>query len=150
MIVFAKPVLFVDTREQTPLDFSAHKDNFQHIVRATLKEGDYSVYVPGDVRKIAFERKSLPDLVGTVIKGRDRFRRELERLKEYNYAAILIEATYAQTSSPYTFSKVSPNSIIGSLQSFQLEFGVDVIFAGTRQSSVEIIMTKVEAYYGKA
>ena len=147
MINFSKPVLLIDTREQTPLDFSTHADRFQHIIRSTLKEGDYSVYVPGDNRKIAFERKSLGDLVGTLIKGRDRFKRELDRLRPYDYVCLLIEATYQEVSSPYSFSRVNPSSVLGTLQSIQLQYGIDVVFAGSRRHSVEIAMSKIGAFY---
>lgn len=148
MLTFDKPVLLIDTREQYPLDFKRHSDRFQHIITQTLKEGDYSVYVPGDSRKIAFERKSLGDLVGTLIGGRERFKRECERLLAYDYAALLIEASFREVSSPYGFSRVNPASILGSLQSISLQFGIDVIFAGDRNSAVDIAMSKIGGYYG--
>lgn len=146
--MFKKPVLMIDTREQNPLNFKKWVDKFEHIISATLTEGDYTVYVPGDNRKIAFERKSLQDLVGTVARGKDRFRKELERLKQYEYRAIIIESTYSKVSSPYTFSQFNPKSVIGSLQAFQLQYGVDVIFSGDRQNSAEIIIKRIENFYG--
>ena len=129
MLDFKKPTLLIDTREQQPLDFERYSSRFEHILRASLKEGDYSVFMPGDRRKIAFERKSLGDLVGTIIRGRDRFKRELERLKPYDYSAIIIEASHREVASPYSFSRVHPSSILGSLQSMQLQYGIDMIFA---------------------
>jgi len=135
------PVLLVDTREQTPLDFSPYKERFGGIVRMKLDAGDYSLL--GQEHAIAFERKSLGDLVSTLTQNQPRFFAELDRLKHYRYAAILIEASYAAVSSPYQYSRVKPETIIGLLQAIQVRYGIDVIYAGTRRNAAEIIISKI-------
>lgn len=92
--------IVVDTREQLPWTFqglfsdtSARGGRRPIVVDqrvATLQQGDYSLV--GFEHLVAIERKSLPDLFGTLGQGRDRFERELTRLAELDRAAIVIEA----------------------------------------------------------
>ncbi len=63
-----------DTREQRPLVFPEAK-----VRVATLTTGDYSLEHFED--KITIERKSLPDLLGSLGNDRDRFMREVLRKK---------------------------------------------------------------------
>ena len=70
----------VDSREQNPLDFGS----WPTITKA-LPTGDYSV--AGIETLIAIERKSLSDLVGSFTGGRDRFEREMLRMKSYRCRA---------------------------------------------------------------
>lgn len=147
MLSFPLPSLVIDTREQKPLDFTPHIHRYDSITTSTLQEGDYTAFMPGDTRRICFERKSLQDLIQTLVAGKDRFKRELERLLPYYYRAIIIESTFLEVASPYQFSAMNPNSILGLLQSIQLQYGVDVIFAGTRQNSATIITDKIEDFF---
>ena len=141
---FEKPVLICDTREQSPLDFRPFSDRFQHIVRGTLKCGDYSIL--GHEHLITFERKSLEDLVGTVIRSRERFIKELDKMKQMSYAAIVVEAAMSDVLEHRYRSQASPNSVIGLLQAFQVAYGVDLVWAGSRRNSAEIIMDRIEMY----
>lgn len=143
-MLFEKPVLIYDTREQAKLDFSRYADRFEYILRGTLKTGDYSIV--GYEDQFIIERKSLADLVGTVIIARERFVKELERMKDARYAAIMVEASYGDVMGPYKHTKIKPASVIGSLQAFQARYGVDVIFAGSRRNAVDIIVQKVEVF----
>lgn len=77
--------IIVDTREQAPYLFPCPT------VRAKLDAGDYSVV--GMATRIAIERKSMTDAYGTFGGGRDRFEREIERLCDLDYAAVVIEAS---------------------------------------------------------
>jgi hypothetical protein len=83
----------VDTREQAPL-FSGEPWS----VRGTLHTGDYSLL--GHEGEVCLERKSLEDAYGTFGRGRERFERELERMRVYRTKAILIEGTYADVLDP--------------------------------------------------
>ena len=82
----------VDTREQSLLKFDDFKVE-------KLDVGDYMVEHTG----IFIERKSLTDFLGTMSKGYDRFKREVQRaLVEDNYLIVLVEEKYANlTSYPY-------------------------------------------------
>jgi hypothetical protein len=65
--------IYVDTREQLPLKF-----NFPIEVK-TLKFGDYSFSDREASGNCYVERKSLPDFIGTLSGGFDRFCKEVER-----------------------------------------------------------------------
>jgi len=147
--MFQKPVILIDTREQRPLNFSRFSSQFQYVCRATLHSGDYSFYPKED--RVSFERKSLSDLVNTLAKkeNRERFFREMERLKDFEYAAIIVEANFEEVMSPYRRSKMNPASVVGLLQAIQVRYDIDVIYSGSRFNSEEIIMRKVGALYDR-
>jgi len=64
--------VIIDTREQLPL-------TFPRSVRAKLQFGDYALAAN---ESVAVERKSIQDLIGTLITGYDRFTREIQRVEE--------------------------------------------------------------------
>ena len=91
-----KLTLIQDTREQLPLDFSPFPDVAVEV--AKLWPGDYSV--KGYEKSIAFERKSVSDLIGTMKNGyagrhalrRLRFDEELEEFeRHYDRAYVIVE-----------------------------------------------------------
>lgn len=83
-------VVLIDTREQSPLPFQ-NIDDWDEIPTAyvALRTGDYSL--KGHESRVAIERKSVADFYGSIGADRDRFKREMERLSEFDYAAVVIE-----------------------------------------------------------
>lgn len=135
-----KITIIEDTREQTPLDFSGFRD--VDSVRRGLKTGDYSI--EGYENQICFERKSIPDLVGTLIKGHERFLREMERMQFYEIKYILVERTpdrlywYCdQHGWEYKF-----NTIIQSLLAYACHYQVRVRFCKDRKEMADYIVRK--------
>ena len=122
-----------DSREQMPLHFSAGIE----VVRDCLPAGDYSIL--GYETEFAIERKSLSDLCGTLTEGRDRFKRELAKLAEYRFAAIVIEGSWTQILMGEYRSQLNPNSIIGSLMSFAIKYGVVPILADDHFLSGQLV-----------
>jgi DNA excision repair protein ERCC-4 len=121
--------VIVDSREQSPFSFrgfrSDAKDKHRPIVVRTavaaLKSGDYSI--EGFESRIAVERKSLVDLYGTLGGGRERFERELQRLNEMEFAAVVIEAGWSSIlGSPPPQSKLSPKTVFRSVIAWQQRF----------------------------
>src|ERR1700730_4853142 len=79
-----KPVILVDSREQTPLVFTRLPSRV-----ATLSTGDYSI--AGLEHLFSVERKSVSDLVGCCCgDSRERFQRELYRLQAYRFKRLLV------------------------------------------------------------
>lgn len=119
-------VVVCDSREQCPWDLPG-------TIRGTLATGDYSIYHLEDV--VALERKSLDDLYGSLGKnGRDRFKREFERLAGYRWAALVIEATWQTIlTCPPKMSGLHPHSAVGALLAWSIRYGVHIIPAGDRQ-----------------
>ena len=79
-----------DSREQNPFQFQG----YPAVVNAgTLASGDYSLH--GFENRIAIERKSMPDLIACLSTERERFQRELQRLKAVDAACVIIESPAA-------------------------------------------------------
>lgn len=69
------PTFIVDTREQLPYTFDGFKNLIADTKNPALKTGDYSV--TGFEDCIALERKTLADIVGSLMNGRERFLKEM-------------------------------------------------------------------------
>ena len=74
----------IDTREQTPFNLEPMR-----VEAGTLAVGDYSV--AGLESVVSIERKSLPDFVACCGRERDRFQRELDRLRGWPVSAVVLE-----------------------------------------------------------
>lgn len=119
--------IVVDTREQTPWTFEGLGCK---TVRAKLEAGDYSVR--GLERRVAIERKSLDDWVKTVLQGRQRFYRELEALRAYEFRAVIIEAGVREVMAGRYKSSAPPNTVLGFIAEVTVAQSVPVYLAGTR------------------
>ena len=80
-----------DTREQDGFTFIDGFDPAPIVTDGTLATGDYSL-AGFEAAGITVERKSLQDLVGVLGHGRERFERELARMRAYAVAAVVVEA----------------------------------------------------------
>lgn len=83
---------------------------------------------------VAVERKSFQDLYGTLTAGRDRFERELERLGEMWFSAVVVKASWDEIAKPPMFAtKVSPASIVGTIHAWQQRYPIRWITADNRR-----------------
>jgi DNA excision repair protein ERCC-4 len=126
-----------DTREQTPYTFEGigwdktdgggpGKTLTIETVRGTLASGDYSL--AGYERRVAVERKSLADWYGTLGKGRDRFERELERLRSYDFAAVVIEASLAEmATAPPPHTELNPKTVYRTFVAWSVRYPVKFV-----------------------
>jgi ERCC4-type nuclease len=133
-----KPVVLVDTREQAPFGFARFDNWFAGARSATLETGDYSI--EGMEGLVSLERKSLTDLVSTLMHNRQRFFRQLERMQAFPHRAILVEASYEDVKSPYTFHEevmAHPNGVSGSLDALEVKFGIPVIYTSRNRALAE-------------
>ena len=123
-----KPIVLIDTREQTPLTFTRFPNWIAGEKRQKLKIGDYTVQ--GMEHLLAIERKTLSDIITTVMQERSRFFKMCEQLARYGWRALLIEASYEDIKSPYneenTFAH--PNAVSGTLDALEARFGIPVIY----------------------
>ena len=120
----------VDSREQTPFDLSPMTS-----LTGTLYTGDYSVN--GLEGVIALERKSLADLVACCGRERERFERELMRLKAYAVSAVTIESSWQELERGEWRSKITPNQVLGSLTAWMAQ-GHTIIVAGNRDMAQRV------------
>jgi ERCC4-type nuclease len=126
------PTILIDTREQTPLTFAHFPTE-----RATLPTGDYSTR--GLEACFCVERKSLADLVGSLTSGRDRFTRELERMRGYSFRRLLIIGSRREIEGHAYRSKARPAATLGSLWTFEVRYGVPVVFAATPEEGADTV-----------
>ncbi len=129
-----KPIIQIDTREQAPLRIEAYP-----VELVTLPVGDYGIRGFSDWTNPAFivERKSLPDLCGSLGHGRARFMREIEKLRAFRFAALLIEADRVQVEcGAYTSGMTAP-ALLASLDAIEVRAGVHVIWAGDAKGAAE-------------
>ena len=137
-------ILIIDTREQDPLFRKPPKGLL--IVRDTLQSGDYSCKGFEDV--IAIERKGLNDFYGSIGKGRDRFKRELERLRGYQWSGLVIEAeehTVLSANSLYT--QMHPNAVKQTVVSIALRYKVQIYYAKTRADAEQYVLSNLMYFY---
>jgi ERCC4-type nuclease len=114
-------VAICNSREQIPLTLEPLQ-----VETVTLTTGDYSVR--GLEHVVSVERKSLSDLLGCVGQQRERFTRDLDRLRAFPHRALVIKATWNEIQAGQWRSKVTPQSVTGSLLTWSLE-GLPIWFA---------------------
>ena len=119
-----KTTIIIDTREQTPFEFVTLKSEL-----GTLDTADYSV--AGLTHLIAVERKSLDDLLACCGHGRDRFKRELQRLKAFRFRLLVVECDAADLEAGQWRSQLKPAHVLGSLSSWCASFNLPIWLGGT-------------------
>ena len=69
------------------------------------------------------ERKSASDLAGTLTSGRKRFLAEIERLREYDFACVVVEAELSELCKGIPFApSFRPRTIFRSVMFWQLRY----------------------------
>jgi DNA excision repair protein ERCC-4 len=126
------PVIVIDTREQQPLPVDPH-------ITGTLQTGDYSIL--GCEHMFSVERKSVEDIVSSVIHDRDRFERELHRLRGFRFKRILITGTEDDITLHRYTSKANPKSVLQSLLAFEVRYEVPVVWGGPPERCALLIQS---------
>lgn len=127
-----RPVILVDTREQTPLLFT----DAVATETAGLVTGDYSCR--GCTELVAIERKSLPDLVACVGVERERFMEQVSRLLAVPIRALVVEATWEALASGAYCSQTNPRSVTGTVLSLVAR-GLPVLLVGDARGASEAV-----------
>lgn len=124
-------IVIADTREQLPYDFQGFD---VEVIRAGLPAGDYSL--PGAEHLVAVERKELNDLIGCLMgKARERFARELARLRPYVLAAVVCECTLEDVARGRYTSNMQPQAALQSIIALQVRYGIPFVWAGNRKGA---------------
>lgn len=133
-----KIVVIVDSREQKPLEFDLSKLGGVRI--DGLPVGDYWVEIDGEEAPIAFERKALGDLFSTMTLGYERFKREIEKAKEFGITLILvIEGTMREVAKGYEHSQFSGDSMLKKLAMLRVRYDLEFHFFGDRREMARYI-----------
>ena len=145
-LILPEITILIDSREQRPWRFA--KSN---TVNGALPYGDYSVV--GLEHLIAIERKSLPDLLGSLTQGRDRFETELKRARSLHKFFIIVECRPEDllVESFGDLSRAHPRSIWGTICVWSTRYH-PILFGGNREQSAALaegILAGYAAEFGK-
>ncbi|MCF0233855.1 MAG: hypothetical protein HUK22_02610 [Thermoguttaceae bacterium] len=160
--------ILIDTREQRPLDFAPFSGSpmfgevRQRVKGLGESKGDYAV--DGFEGELAFERKSISDLVQTVgelIKaegaersGLDpslagaslRFRRELEYLASIRLGVVIIEGAESDLRCGRFRSQWDPCAILAKMDSLLVRYKVPFFFCGDRHGAARRVVEIARAF----
>jgi ERCC4-type nuclease len=125
-------VLVIDSREQAPLLFS------RLVTRpGTLFSGDYSI--AGAEELFAVERKSIADLVMSCTSERERFERELHRLRGFRFKRLVIIGSEIDISRGNFRSLANPKAIMAPLYCFEIRYDLPFRFCATPEIAGRLI-----------
>lgn len=71
--------------------------------------------------------------------GRQRFERELHRLRGFDFARVLIVGTESDIINHRYRSKTPPKSVLRSLYAFEARYGIPFVFGGSERRSAALI-----------
>ena len=139
----AEPKLIIDTREQTPLAFT-------HLaaIPGTLQSGDYSAVGLED--SFCVERKTVADLAGSLTRGRDRFMREMHRLRGFSNAYLLIIGRDLDLATLAAQGRANVKQIHNSLLAIQARYGVHIVWVDTPEEAAVLVETWAFTAYREA
>jgi len=140
-----KFTIIIDSREQTPYTFDIINPVPSTTIRG-LKTGDYSIL--GFEDRVTVERKSLTDLYGSLGAGRDRFQREMLRMRDLEYAAVVIEAPWMTIiNKPPSRSRLLPVSVIATIVAWSQRYKVHWIPCPNRVFAEKITHRILDRWY---
>jgi ERCC4-type nuclease len=132
-----KLVVLEDTREKRGWGADFDAERFE-VRPATLATGDYSLEGLEHSR-LAIERKSLGDAVGTFFHQWTRFRHELNRLSCFDLALVVIEANIDDVLEHRYESEAEPAAVLGRINSITIDHNIPVCFWGPRPSCITMV-----------
>ena len=122
--------IVIDTREQRPYEFEGSSQV------GTVPVGDYSIL--GLENHIGIERKELNDLVSCLTTGRERFEKELQRGRAFDYFALIVEGSLSDLANERYKSEMIPKSAIHSLLAFSVRYRLPVFFCENRKYGARV------------
>jgi ERCC4-type nuclease len=131
-----KPVVLIDSREQSPFDFTRFPNWIAEERVQKLHIGDYSVEGMEDL--LIIERKSLSDLITTLMQQRPRFFKLCEKMTKHRWRALFVEASYEDIKAPYgDYTQAHPNAISGTLDALEARYGIPVVYTSQYKELAE-------------
>lgn len=117
------------------------------VIPSDLYVGDYSLV--GHEREIIIERKSKPDLYGSLGKNKRENMEERMNLMTFSrYSAMVIEAEFLDClNNPPPFSKLHPRSVAGTIYAWRQRYKVDWWFAPSAAAAEIITFRLLERFY---
>ena len=132
-------IILCDSREQAPLEFS--HPYVEGVEVGALDVGDYGVkFKDGHIPPIFFERKSIPDLFGTLGKDYVRFKKEIFRSKDnHQQLIVIIEGTVTDILKGTKYSTIDGIRILRTLLSLWNRYNIVSIYCKDRKEAATFI-----------
>jgi DNA excision repair protein ERCC-4 len=141
--------IVVDTREQQPYTFKGLSTGGKPIAvplhRGVLHSGDYSIQ--GFEGRVAVERKSLSDLYSTLGQRRKQFEAEHRRLQAFEFAAVVVEASWSQIRAGIERSGLHGESVWRTGLAWAMRYGVHWYAMDSRRQAEEATFRLLERYW---
>ena len=141
---YKKFTIIRDSREKKGCGWNFRASaNCEGMVIKKLDTGDYSVEGYEDL--IMVERKTIPDLWGSLGQWRTRFMKEMDRALEFPVRYLVIEGTLGDINKGFRYSKISPEYILATLTSLEIKYGIHVVFTNKRKDIARAYVRKLLA-----
>lgn len=140
-----KPTAVIDSQEHMGYTFERFSDWFAGTIRKRLPIGDYTILGLED--EVAIERKTLPDLVKSIIQERKDFIKKCEGLSNFKKKCIVIEGSMTTLKTPYEDSCAHPNAVLGSLLAAQERWEIPFYFLDNFLLAEEFVASMLSKYH---
>jgi DNA excision repair protein ERCC-4 len=140
-----KPTVVIDSAEHMGFKFERFTNWFTGTVHKRLPVGDYTLL--GMEEEVAVERKTVPDLVNSIIQDRKDFIGKCERLSGFKKKCLVIEGSLSSIKTPYEDSQAHPNAVLGSLLAAQERWDIPVYFLDDFLLAEEFVASMLSKYH---
>jgi len=140
-----KPTVVIDSAEHMGYTFERFTNWFSGSIRKRLVAGDYTIL--GMEEEVAVERKTVPDLVRSIIQERKDFIEKCEALSALRKKCIAIEGSATSLKTPYEDSQAHPNAVYGSLLAAQERWDIPVYFLDNFLLAEEFVASMLSKYH---
>jgi ERCC4-type nuclease len=128
--------IIVDSREKKILHLTDYfkSESLKYSVDK-LDVADYGFYVDGTLQKCLIERKnSLDEISQNFSSGRERFKKEFERLGDNTCYLVIENNTLADLMNGEYRSNLNKNAFLASLISFENKYNIRTYFTSAKNS----------------
>jgi hypothetical protein len=140
-----KPTVVIDSAEHMGYTFGRFTNWFSGTVRRRLAVGDYTLL--GMEEEVIVERKTVPDLVKSIIQERRDFIKKCERLSTFKKSCLVVEGSLSNVKAPYEDSQAHPNAVLGSLLAAQERWNIPVYFLDDYLLAEEFVASMLSKYH---
>jgi ERCC4-type nuclease len=151
-----RPIVIRDTREKQGWSFGGESSFFAGTTCKGLKTGDYSIV--GLEKVICIERKgTAAEFFGNLFLSWERFHKELERMRKYPVAVIVLEFDFDDiinwqkiTNIPHdTRNKIDKYAFLSRLSQLRIDYpNIQITFVGKygREATGSLLKKAFEQY----
>ena len=131
-----------DSREQHPFAFEGYP---VEVTPATLATADYSLV--GFTDRIGIERKSMQDLIHCLGPDRERFTRELQRLRGFDAACIIVDQPQSVLRLGHFRSRMDAGAAWQSCIALSMRYRIPFWFCDSRADAERVAFDFLRHYH---